>query len=596
MTEPTTPNSPQGTAVESKTAWPKAGSVMQHVRTGVPGLDAVLGGGLPEFSFNVIAGSPGSGKTTLAQQILFANATVERPALYFTVLGEPAVKMLRYQRQFSFFKPELVGNAVQFINLAEEVLSGDLNAVLARMTAEVERLTPGMLVVDSFRTVRHTSGIHNLVDASATLAAPGELALEVFVQQLALHLTSWEVTSLLIGEYTEPEQQRPLFTIADGIVWLSQATDRNSIVRKLQAVKVRGQAQMPGLHTFRITSDGLQVFPRIPEQQRNRVQRHPSDARLSSGVPGLDTLMGGGIPSGDAVILAGPTGTGKSTFGMLFAAEGLRNGEAVVVAGFEEYPEAYLARLRAFDVDADAMIKANKLRISYLRPLDLSVDETLSDILASVRDTGATRVVIDSLTGFEIALAPTFREDFRESLYRLVGALTATEVTVFMILEQVSMSPDVGFTGERVSFITDDIIVQRYVEIDGRLEKLIAVVKMRRSPHSPEFRRYQITKRGAAIGEPLIGYEGILSGMPERRPGARAKLHPGLTQPEATVLDALVRLNGATLDTLSTSAGMPRDDIAGLVERLLALNYAVRVDGADEASASYRAIARAGET
>ena len=569
--------------------------VFRHLPTGVPGLDAVLGGGLPEFSFNMLAGGPGAGKTTLAQQILFANATNERPALYFTVLGEPTVKMLRYQRQFSFFRPEMVGSAVQFLNLSEEVLSGDLDAVLGRMTGEVERLTPGIIVVDSFRTIRSGSGIDAQSDAVGQYA--NQLtALEQFVQRLALHLTSWEVTSLLIGEYSEPEQRQPLFTIADGILWLTQATDRNSVVRKLQALKIRGQAQMPGLHTFRITDDGLQVFPRIPDQQWGRREAHPRAAkRLSTGVPGLDAIMGGGIPAGDAVMLAGPTGTGKSTFGMLFAAEGLRRGEAVVVAGFEEYPEAYLARLRAFDIDPDAMILANKLRITYLRPLDLSVDETLADILASVRETGATRVVIDSLTGFEVALAPTFREDFRESLYRLVGALTASEVTVFMILEALAMSPDMGFTGQQVSFITDDIIVQRYVEIDGATEKLLAVVKMRRSPHSQEFWQYSITASGATMREPLVGYQGILTGIPKRkrRDGSAPIGHAGLTAAEVTVLETLIRIGETSLDRLAASAGIARSEAAGRVERLVALGYAARVEGKDEANVSFRAIARA---
>lgn len=567
-------------------------SILRRLPTGVPGLDAILGGGLPEYSFNMLAGGPGTGKTTLAQQILFANATRDRPALYFTVLGEPSVKMLRYQRQFRFFRPDWIGGEVQYLNLSEEVLSGDLEAVLERMTTEIERVTPGIVVVDSFRTIRPNGYQHSTTGDDRDAARP-LMMLEEFVQRLALHLTSWEVTSLLIGEYAEPEQRHPLFTIADGIVWLTQATDRNSVVRKLQALKVRGQQQMPGLHTFRITADGLQVFPRIPEAQANRAQRRPSDARLATGVPGLDALMGGGIPAGDAVILAGPTGTGKSTFGMLFAAEGLRNGEAVVVAGFEEYPEAYLVRLRAFDVDADAMVAAGKLRITYLRPLDLSVDETLSDILVNVRETGATRVVIDSLTGFEVALAPTFREDFRESLYRLVGALTATEVTVFMILEQVAMTPDVGFTGERVSFITDDIIVQRYVEVDSALEKVLAVVKMRRSAHSTEFWKYQVTARGAAVGQPMVGYHGILSGMPEQRPVKHPIVPAGLTAPEALVLEALVRLGDAQPDALAANASVPREDVGKLLERLVALGYAATADGADPSVAWYRAIARA---
>ncbi len=581
---------------------------VKHLPTGVPGLDAVLGGGLPEFSFNMLAGGPGAGKTTLAQQILFANATVERPAIYFTVLGEPTVKMLRYQQQFAFFEPELAGTVVHYINLSAEVLSGDLSAVLARVTDEVERLSPGFVVVDSFRSLR--TGIEEvLTEAGKSRAATaGRMALERFVQELALHLTSWEVTSLLIGEYNEPEQRQPLFTIADGIIWLTQAIDRNSVVRKLQVVKVRGQEQMPGLHTFRITDDGLQVFPRIPDQQRDRRQRpdgthgqaedrrreQPRDeVRLSTGVPGLDALMGGGIPAGDAVMVAGPTGSGKSTFGMHFAADGLRRGEAVVVAAFEEYPEKYLERLRGFDIDPDAMIAANKLRVTYLRPLDLSVDETLDEILVNVRDTGATRVVIDSLTGFEVALAPTFREDFRESLYRLVGALTAARVTVFMVHEAVATSPSQSFTGERVSFITDDIIVQRYVELDGAMKKVLSVVKMRRSEHTDQFWRYQVGATGAVIGAPLVGYRHILSGSAERDAVAPTVRPPiVLTEVEATLLDALIRSGETTLDALAETSGNSRDGVTRALERLVSLDYAVLAPGSDDAIRRYRAVAK----
>jgi circadian clock protein KaiC len=591
MMHDTTPGS---SASDAGRGAASAGRALQLLSTGVPGLDAVLGGGLPAFSFNMLAGGPGAGKTTLAQQIMFANATLERPALYFTVLGEPTVKMLRYQQQFRFFRPELVGSAVHYLNLSEEVSSGDLATVLQRITRDVEHHSPGLVIVDSFRTMR--DGAEDMAGVSSATGRR-TLMLETFVQRLALHLTTWEVTSLLIGEYTEAEQRQPLFTIADGILWLSQATDRNSVVRQLQVVKVRGRAQMPGLHTFRITDDGLQVFPRIPEQQWGRREGHPRrDARLSTGVPGLDPLLGGGIPAGDAVLLAGATGTGKSTMGMLFAAEGLRRGEAVVVAAFEEYPTDYLSRLGDFDVDPDAMVASGRLRVTYLRPLDLSVDEALAELLANVRESGATRVVIDSLTGFEVALAPAFREDFRESLYRLVGALTATGVTVFMVQEAVATSADLSFSGERVSFITDDIIVQRYVELDGVLQKVLSVVKMRRSSHSQAFWRYHLTRTGAVIGEPLVGFQGILTGNPEPSAGrvaARESDHVGLTQAEAGLLDVLVRSGEATLDALATSAGVARADARQLVERLVALDYAVRLDATEEAGESYRAVARA---
>jgi len=198
-----------------------------------------------------------------------------------------------------------------------------------------------------------------------------------------------------------------------------------------------------------------------------------------------------------------------------FIAQGLTDGESCVVAVFEEYPEAYLARAKTVSGDLDMMVERGRLAVTYLRPLDLSVDEMLAEIQSAVERLGATRVVIDSLSGFEVALAPTYRTDFRESLYRLVGALTATGVTVLMTDEVVDASPGSRFTHERVSFITDDIFVQRYVEIDGRLEKVLSVIKMRGSDHANDFRLYRLTAEGAVLGESLSNYHGITTGVPE---------------------------------------------------------------------------------
>jgi circadian clock protein KaiC len=487
---------------------------IRSLPSGVPGLDAVLGGGLPEYSFNLIAGGPGSGKTTLAHQIMFANATVERPALYFTVLGEPTIKMLRYQRQFQFFDLDLAGSAIQFINLSAEVMEKDLGEVLQRIVSETERAKPGIVVVDSFRTIGGQNGT----------SEPSEhFDLDKFVQRLAHHLTTWEVTSFLLGEYATEEQRNPVFTVADGVLWLTQATDRNSVVRKLQVVKTRGRAPMPGLHTFRITDNGLQVFPRIPEQTRRRVLQQKRD-RLSTGVAGMDQMLGGGIIGGAAVMLTGPAGSGKSTVATQFMSAGLAIGETGVIAVFEEYPEEYLRRANARNPEVGKMIDAGKLALIYLRPLDLSVDEALFSILEAVDRLKAKRVVIDSLSGFEVALAPTFREDFRESLYRLVGTLTATGVTVFMTAEVSEAFAEARFTTEKVSFITDEIIVQRYVEMEGELRRVVAVVKMRGSNHSHEFRTYEVTAKGVVVGGSLAEYDGILSGTPTLRPKvAKAK-------------------------------------------------------------------------
>jgi len=470
--------------------------------TGVPGLNEVLGGGLPEFSFNLIAGEPGAGKTTLCMQFLFANATVARPGLFITLLGETSLKMLRYQQRFSFFHSEKVGSAVHFLNLSEEALEGDLEAVLQRIEAEVGRLRPGVVVVDSFRSLLHGAG------------GTGETSIERFVQQLALQLTTWEVTSLLIGEYETHQTRNPVFTVADGIIWLTQAVDRNSVVRKLQVVKARGLAHMPGLHTLKLTDDGVRVYPRVPS--RSKESRTADSKRLGTGVPGLDELMGGGIPAGDSVVLAGPTGSGKTTFAVQFVAEGLRVGECAVIAVFEEHPEIYLARADSMGVKLQEAANADRLRVIYLRPLDLSVDETLQEIREAVEQIGASRVVIDSISGFEMALAPTFREDFRESLYRLIGTLTGIGVTMYSTVEVMDQER-FQITGQGVSFLTDVILSQRFVEIEGELRKALLIVKMRGSDHSRDFRSYESTSTGIVLGSTLREYDRVVTGLPVRQ-------------------------------------------------------------------------------
>jgi circadian clock protein KaiC len=370
--------------------------------------------------------------------------------------------------------------------------------------------------------------------------------------------------------------RNPVFTVADGIIWVSQAIDRNSVVRKLQVVKMRGMAMMPGLHTLRITGRGIQVFPRIPE--RTTAARVLPAGRLSTGIPDLDAMMGGGIPAGNSLVLSGPTGTGKTTFAMQFVAAGLRAGESAVIAVFEEHPATYLQRATTAGVDFQAAVDSDRLRIIYLRPLDLSVDETLEEIRTSVEATGATRVVIDSISGFEVALAPTFREDFRESLYRLIGALTDLGVTIYSTVEVVGITHNPSFTGYEISFLTDDIVSQRYVEIEGELRTVLTVVKMRGSDHSHEFRSYDITANGVLMRDSLRAFDGIMSGSPTRRLGATRPSHPGLSADESMVLETLIRSRAESVAMLSSQTGMPTAALEPVLDRLVQLEY-VAVNG-----------------
>jgi circadian clock protein KaiC len=479
---------------------------IRRLSTGVRGLDEITGGGLPEFSFNIIAGAPGSGKTTLAHQILFANATPEKPALYFTVLGEPALKMLRYQQQYSFFDSSKLNTAIRFINLSAAALEQDLGGVLEEIAREVEAASPSMVVVDSFRTVvRRTPGKDR------------ELEVQSFTQRLALFLTSWQATTFLIGEYSEAElQDTPVFTVADGLFWLTQNVERNSVVRKLQIVKLRGQGSVPGLHTIRITNDGLQAFSRTPGIVAKQV-RPIRRRRLSMGIPELDQMMGGGILEGDSVLVAGPSGTGKSVLATQFLSEGLNNGEAGIAAIFEERPEGYAARAHGLGLDLLSPQKTGQLELLYLRPLDLSVDETMQEILDAVKRLDAKRLVIDSLVGFEMALSPGFREDFRESLYRMIAALTGEGVTIFTTVEIADSFTSFDFSHYAISFLTDDIIRLRYVEIEGQLRKIMVVIKMRGGNHSKDIREYVITAKGVVVISPRqTDYTQLTGGLPQR--------------------------------------------------------------------------------
>ncbi len=476
---------------------------IRKLPSGVPGLDDIMGGGFPEFSFNIIAGGPGGGKTTMAHQFIFANATPKHPALYFTILGESPIKMLRYQQQYTFFDPGKLNGAIRFINLSQVVLEKDLGGVLKEIVKHVEAVNPAIVVVDSFRT------------ALRKQHAATEMEVQFFVQQLALHLTTWEATTFLIGEYVPDEvHTNPVFTVADGLIWLSQIAERNSVVRKLQVQKLRGTASVPGLHTFRITQDGLQAFSRTLGLARRR-PRAAEPVRLSIGVSSIDAMMGGGIPAGDSLLVAGPSGTGKSLFGTHFIAEGLRLGEAGIMAVFEERPEDCIRRAKAMGYDFEAAEKGGKLKILYLRPLDLSVDESLQALLDAVEAIDAKRLVIDSLAGFELALAPGFRTDFRESLYRMMASLTGAGVTILSTVELDESFTEFRFSNYAISFLADDIIRLRYLDLAGELTRIMAVIKMRNSAHKKDIVEFDITRAGIALtGKRLDEYRALISGIP----------------------------------------------------------------------------------
>jgi circadian clock protein KaiC len=283
---------------------------------------------------------------------------------------------------------------------------------------EVQAHGPGLVFIDSFRSV--------------VLASRGSdnafITLQHFIQQLGILMASWQATTFLIGEYFSENDPNPVFTVADGLIWLRQSVQRNSMVRKMEIIKMRGQATLPGLHTFRIGSAGISVFSPPPVVAGGRCGS-PRGHACRWACRCLDEMLGGGMPRGYSLLVAGPSGSGKSLMAEAFLIEGAASGRPASSRRSSSVPGRSRGR------NLDRLIESGRVAVVDTRAFGLSVDELAMSLIAEINRLGASRVVIDSLSGFELALAPTFRDDFRESLSRMVSALAGTGVTVLMISE-----------------------------------------------------------------------------------------------------------------------------------------------------------------
>jgi circadian clock protein KaiC len=471
--------------------------------TGVPGLDVLLGGGLPEYSFTLIAGAPGSGKTTLAHQMMFALASPERRALFFTVLGEPPLKMLRYQQQFGFFDMAKVGPCIRYVNLADDLRAGHFTGVLERMMREVEDFGPALVFVDSFRSVMQ----------SARPGNEGLTDLQQFIQELGSRMATWQATTFLIGEYSQADvEANPIITVADGMLTLYQAADDNSALRKIRVNKMRGQGHMTGAHTMRIADDGIRVYPRLlPPLADDRLPGaivHRDPHRISTGVPGLDALMHGGLPEGHTMLVSGPTGAGKTILGTRFLQAGVAEGQKGVAVFFEKGT----SRLR--NAELAAIVQAGQVRVIESRSLSLSVEELMDQLCTAIDETGATRVVIDSLSELGLYLAPEVRADLRVAVFRTLTTLAKRGVSAMVTVGMEDDYTRLSFSPDELCFLTDAVLSLRFVEFEGALRKFMTVVKVRGCSHSTDVRGYTITAAGIEVGEQTSGLNGVMVGRP----------------------------------------------------------------------------------
>jgi circadian clock protein KaiC len=476
---------------------------LEKLSTGVPGLDVLLGGGLTEFSFTLIAGAPGSGKTTLAHQIMFALANPQRRALFFTVLGEPPLKMLRYQQQFTFFEMDKVGPCIRYVNLADDLRAGHFQGVLERIMREVEDFGPGLVFVDSFRSVMQAarSGSEGLSD------------LQQFIQELGSRMATWQATTFLIGEYSQADvEANPIITVADGMVTLYQVADDNSTLRKLRVNKMRGQAHMTGAHTMRIGEDGIRVYPRLlPPLAPDRQPGVPPDRnprRIPTGTPGLDELMHGGLPQGHTLLVSGPTGAGKTILGTRFLQAGAASGEKGVAVFFEKGT----ARLR--NAELAELVQKGQVAVVKSRSLSLSVEELMDEMCTAIDAIGATRVVIDSLSEIGLFLAPEARSDLRVAVFRTLAELARRGISAMVTVGMEDDYTRLSFSPDELCFLTDAVLSLRFVEFEGELHKFMTVVKVRGCDHSTDVRRYAITSAGVEVDGKAPFLNGVMVGRP----------------------------------------------------------------------------------
>jgi len=460
--------------------------VDERVTSGDEGLDRLLGGGLPTNGINLIMGLPGSGKTILCQQFMFAGASEQRPALYLSTVSEPFEKILRYAQTLSFFDREAIGRSVFYEDLGPAV-AGErgLIAVTEQIAALVKERRPGIIAIDSFKAL--------------AAFADDARAFRRFLHELAALLTAFPATNFWIGEYGEAEAHTaPEFAVVDSIISLATERVNERSLRLIQVTKLRGSDFRSGRHAYRLSRDGITVFPRLADPLRQDGYRL-TEARTSSGIAALDTMLAEGYGPGGSILVAGPSGAGKTLMGLHFIFSGAADGEPGVIASLQENPSQLQRVARGFDWSLDN----ERVAVMYRSPNDVYIDEWVYELLDLIETTGARRVMIDSLSDLQYASPDPVR--FREFIYSLTQRLSRAGISPIMTSE----IPDLFHVGRvaeyGISHLADNVILLQYLRSESRLLRTVTILKSRGSAHDPQIREFEITQDGIVLGSPITG-------------------------------------------------------------------------------------------
>jgi circadian clock protein KaiC len=452
-----------------------------RVPTGNPQADRVLGGGFPSNSINIIMGRPGTGKTIFAEQLLFENASADRPSLFITTLSEPLAKAVSYVQRFRFFDDRKLGTDIQYHDVGAVLVAHGPDGFIPWLTDMIKSSRPKIIVVDSFRA------IHDLAASTQQMRR--------LVSELAGLLSAYDVTTFLLGEYTSDDVQRyPEFAIGDGIVELARRALSTRDERFFRVLKLRGSGYREGQHAFRITEGGLQLYPRLvsPSVPANY---EPHLERVPTGVERLDAMVGGGLWSGSTTLLAGPTGSGKTTLALQFALEGARRGEQSLYVHFQENPAQLRRAIDALGMTSERAI-AGGLSLQYESPVELQIDSIIVDIFERIRGGKVRRVVVDAIG--DLATAASDSQRLHDYLYALVQHFTVHNVTSVLTFESGGGVTSTVEFEHRFSYMSDNVL-QLGLRGEERTRRTLRVVKTRNSDHDPDVRELAVGAGGARI-------------------------------------------------------------------------------------------------
>lgn len=488
-----------------------APSTATRLTTGIPGLDTVLEGGLLVGGVYIIQGPPGSGKTILANQLCCHQARSGNRAIYFTLLSESHAGMMAHLKRMAFFCGDVIGSAVVYFS-GFKVLENDGLAGLAKLIGQtMAERGASVLVIDGFVT--------------ASERAPMTADLKQFIRQLQTFSASLRCAILLLSSCPAASIQ-PEHTIVDGIIELSDDLNGQRSLRHLQVRKMRGTRQIRGLHTLEITDQGMTLHARFEAGMVHTGNDNVAGPRRCAlGVPELDAMMKGGVPSGSITMALGPSGAGKTMLALRFLGAGAEAGETGLYFGMYEQPEALLAKSRRVELGVEAGVAAGKLHLAWERPIEGVLDIIADRMIQQVRETGAQRLVIDGL--HSLFRTVDFPERMRAVAAALSEQLAGLGVTTLYTLETPDLVPAGGAAITApltdLSALSHNVIAIRMVERLGQFDRMIAILKMRDSDYDRSIRELLITERGIKLGRRDGGRGRPLAGHRRRAPGSRER-------------------------------------------------------------------------